>query len=412
MSSRALIDHFFRHEYGRLVSTLSRRVGVEHLEAVEDAAQSALMAALETWTKSELPANPSAWLFRAAINELLGGLRKGARRRRILERLGPTSPTDPEPIPTLSGEMQDDLLRMLFVCCDDAIPQRSQLVLALKVLSGFDVREIALRLFTSEANVYKRLTRARARLRSRPLDLDALDSAQHAARLPAVLAILHLLFTEGYLSHHAEHAIRGELSDEAIRLATLLAAHPVGRRPETFALVALMHLHGARMDARVDAAGSLLLLEEQDRSRWDAAQVSEGLSWLAASSDGDVLSRYHVEAGIAAEHCLAPSFAETRWDRVVELYGLLRRIAPSEVHELNRAVAVAEWKSPAAGLRVLDALAPSPALAASYQWAAVQADLHRRAGRVEEAARHRAHALEAAPTPAVEALLRRRLGRD
>jgi RNA polymerase sigma-70 factor (ECF subfamily) len=247
---------------------------------------------------------------------------------------------------------------MLFVCCDDAIPIESQVVLALKTLCGFDVREIAERLFTTEANVYKRLGRARARLREVPLESVELTNEQLASRLAAVQAILYTLFTEGYLSSHAEVAIRRELCDEARRLTGLLAEHPLGATPQTFALLALMHLHSARMPARQDGSEGLLLLQEQDRSLWDREQVQLGLSWLARAVQGDVFSRYHAEAGIAAEHCLAPSFSETRWDRIVECYALLERVAPSALHTLNRAVAVAEWRGPAHGLAILEGLQP------------------------------------------------------
>lgn len=410
LSTSEPVEHFFRHEYGRLVAMLSRRVGVQHLETVEDAVQSALMTALESWTVAGLPDNPSGWLFRVAHNQLVGELRRRSRRRRILEQNAKVE-TAPEngPEPFLTGEVQDDLLRMLFVCCDEAIPVESQLVLALKTLCGFDIREIALRLFTSEANVYKRLGRARSRLRELPPRTD-LTLDQYSSRLPAVHKILYLLFTEGYLSSHAETAIRRELCNEAIRLASILAEHPAGHAPETFALLALMHLHAARIAARRAGSGGLLLLEEQDRSLWDRQEVTVGLTWLAKSAQGDVFSRYHAEAGIAAEHCLAPSFEETRWNRVVECYSLLEQVAPSALHKLNRAVAVAEWQGPAAGLAVLEGFEPPTWLAGSHLWAAVVADLHRRAGNADAANRYRTLACEAAPTPAIKELLRRRLG--
>ncbi len=354
MTKLKLVEHFFRHEYGRLVATLSCRVGVRYIEDVEDAVQSALMTALETWTIAGLPDNPPAWLFRVAHNNLMGELRQRTGHRRILERNAKEDIGILENVPEifLAGEVRDDLLRMLFVCCDDAIPVESQLVLALKTLCGFDIREIALRLFTSEANVYKRLGRARSRLRELPIRPEKLTPEQYSTRLPAVHKILYLLFTEGYLSSHAEIAIRRELCDEAIRLATILAEHPAGQAPETFALLALMHLHAARITARHDSSGGLLLLEEQNRKLWDQQGIQIGLEWLARSSQGDSFSRYHAEAGIAAEHCLAPSFQEIRWDKVVECYELLERTAPSAIHKLNRAVAVAEWQGPAEGLAV------------------------------------------------------------
>jgi len=228
-------------------------------------------------------------------------------------------------------------------------------------------------------------------------------------RLPAVHKILYLVFTEGYLSSHAEMAIRRELCDEAIRLATILAEHPAGQTPETFALLALMHLHAARMTARQDSSGALLLLEEQERALWDQQRIQVGLEWLAKSAQGDGFSRYHAEAGIAAEHCLAPSFQETRWDKVVECYALLERIAPSAIHKLNRAVAVAEWQGPAEGLAVLKGFEPPTWLAGSYVWAAVLADLHSRCGNAHTANCYRNVACKLAPTPAVKELLQRRL---
>ena len=384
---------------------------MQHVEAVEDAVQSALMKALGAWTAKGLPNNPSAWLFRVAQNELLGELRQGTSHARILEEFagGAISSSEDDLECLMPGEVQDDLLRMLFVSCDAAIPVESQLVFALKTLCGFGIREIALRLFTSQANVYKRLGRARSRLREHPLRIDELTSDEHSARLPAVTKILYLLFTEGYLSGSGEIAIRRDLCDEAIRLAGILAEHPVGQVPETFALLALMHLHMARMTGRQDASGGLLLLEEQDRTLWDQQRIQVGLEWLAKSARGNHFSRYHAEAGIAAEHCLSPSFEQTRWGKVVECYRLLELTKPSAIHKLNRAVAVAEWQGPAAGLAVLKGFEPPTWLEGSYLWAAVLADLHRRCENAKEAERYRKDALKLAPTQMVKELLRRRL---
>lgn len=407
----ALGPHFFRHEYGRLVALLSRRVGVHHLQLVEDSTQAALLAAVEAWGKASPPENPSAWLFRVAHNHFVGELRRRARHAELDEGAEPASESDDQrPDALLEGDVADSLLRMLFVCCDDAIPVESQLVLALKTLCGFDVPEIAQRLFTSEAGVYKRLERARNRLRETRLLRDEVTMPQLASRLPAVQAILYTLFTEGYLSAHADGAIRRELCDEARRLTNVLAEHAMGATPETFALLALMHLHTARTPARQDGSGGLLLLEEQDRRHFDQAQIALGLLWLARSASGTVFSRYHAEAGIAAEHCLAPSFAETRWHRIVECYELLDQLAPSVLHTLNRALALAERSGPATGLALLQGLAPPSWLAGSYVWWAVLADLHRRCGHAEPAERYRVTAVELAPSPAVRTALQRRLG--
>lgn len=404
----------FRLEYAKLVATLSRRVGVEQLAAVEDAAQQALVRALERWPLEGQPERPSAWLFRVAHNALLDELRKQGNRKRLLsehaEQLAPS--LAPEPEPSLASELRDDLLRMLFVCCDEQLPAPSQLVLALSTLCGFSVAEIAQRLMLSEANVYKRRARARERLRERPgglAQLEQLNPESLAARLPSVHRVLHQLFTEGYLSSHAELAIREELCAEALRLTLLLAEHPAGDTPETAALLALMHLHGARLEARCDPTGALLLLEQQDRKGWDRTKIGVGLEWLARSARGDRFSRYHAEAAIAAEHCLAPDLEHTRWDTIAELYAQLEQLEPSPLHRLARALAVAEAEGPAAGLAVLEGFEPPTWLAGSHMWAAVLADLHRRCGHEEQARQQRELALKLAPTDAVRALLERRL---
>lgn len=385
---------------------------MRHLQLVEDAVQGALAAALSDWVGGGLPRDPGAWLYRVASNQLVGDLRKDAGRHRILEAAA-RDLERAEEVPEathFAGEVRDDLLRMLFVCCDAVIPRESRLVLALKTLCGFSTREIALRLFTSEANVHKRLERARDRLRELPADeLAAPPSDGLRVRLSSVHEVLYLLFNEGYLSAHAESAIREELCDEALRLATLLAEHPVTAVPETFALVALMHLHASRFAARVDGSGGLLLLEEQDRSLWDRERMRIGAAWLARSAIGDTFSRFHAEAGIAAEHGFARSFAATRWEEIANLYAMLERVAPSPLHTLNRAVAVAEWRGPAAALAILDGLLPPAWLAGSYLWDAVLADLHRRSGNGEAFGQHRDRALSAAPTEAIREVLRRRL---
>jgi RNA polymerase sigma factor (sigma-70 family) len=410
LSPSGLVENYFRHEYGRLVAVLVRRVGLRHLEAVEDSVQAALLAALTAWVTSGIPDNSGAWLYRVAHNHLLGVLRKDQGHKNILDAAADEVDSDEPPVaPAFDDEVRDELLRMLFVCCDERIPQESRLVLALKTLCGFSTGEIAFRLFTSEANVHKRLARARDRLRGGQMDTETppLDSLR--ARLPGVHAVIYLLFNEGYLSTDAEHAIRAELCEEAIRLGTLLANHTVGAAPPTFALLALMHFHAARLASRQDATGGLLLLEEQDRSRWDAEHLRQGAVWLERAGHGDTLTRFHLEAGIAAEHAFAPSFAETRWSEIADLYARLERIDWSPLHTLNRAVAVAQARGPQAGLATLEPVVPPIWLEGHYLWHAVLADLHHRAGNDAAAKKHRDRAMSAAPSLAVRQLLERRL---
>ncbi len=408
MNARQIVDGFFRHEYGRLVALLSRRVGLEHIEAVEDAVQGALLTALEQWGRRGAPENPSAWLYRVAGNRLIDQFRRDRRLETLAEEvLGETSAEDAAAV-SFERELEDDLLRMLFVCCDDRLSSESQIVFALKVLCGFDVPEIAQRLFVEKETIYKRLVRARQRLRANPDVLRDLTDREIARRTPAVRRVLYLLFSEGYLSLRAGSGIRMELCDEAIRLTLLLACHPIGGSPETHALLALMHLHRARISARQDGSGGLLLLGEQDRSAWDRESIRTGLSWLAKSAEGDTFSCYHAEAAIAAEHCLAPSLAETDWRRVVECYQLLERASPSPAARLGHAVALAEWKGPGAGLALLACDGTGDGPAGTFIHSAVLADLHYRAGHHPEAERHRREAIESAPTEAILELFQRR----
>jgi RNA polymerase sigma factor (sigma-70 family) len=406
-----LVEHFFRHEYGRLVAILTRKVGLRHVELVEDAVQTALMTALTSWVAKGLPADPASWLYRVAHNHLIGSLRSNAGRLRILEAAADELivTADDSASPRFDDEVRDDLLRMLFVCCDEAIPRDSRLVLALKTLCGFSTAEIALRLFLSEANVLKRVARAREHLREVPPDFDSLPLQSLQPRLASVHVVLYLLFNEGYLSAQSDKTVRRELCDEAIRLTTLMAEHPVGAIPETFALLALMHFHAARLTARVNGMGGLLLLEEQDRSLWDQDQMHLGAEWLQKAASGETFTRFHAEAGIAAEHAFAPSFAQTRWKEIADLYEMLDRIAPSPVNAMNRAVAIAEWQGPEAGLAILKAIEPPAWLLGYYLWDAVLGELHRRAGHKEEARRYVERALASAPTDAERELLRRRL---
>jgi len=387
-------EHWFRREHGRLVSILSRRFGLHRMELCEDAAQTALLRATQSWS-SKPPEDPGAWLYRVAHNHVLDELRREKRDDRYLEEVQPDS---------AQQEVHDDVLRLLFVCADPAIPPESQLVLALKTLCGFSIEEIALRLFQSEDAVNKRLQRARARLREHA-EIQSLDPA----RVPGVLHMLYLLFNEGYSSAQPDRVIRRELCDEALRLALLLLEDPAGALPETDALVALMCFHAARFDARVDGMGGLLLLEEQDRSLWDHELIQRGLEHLGRSARGQTVSRYHAEAGVAVEHCLAPSYARTNWAEIVRLYEVLERIAPSPLNVLNRAIALAEWKGPDAGLAALEAFEAPSWLLGYYLWDATLGELHRRCGNRERARAHTSRALAAAPTNPERALLERRL---
>lgn len=413
MNTFAIEDDFFRHEYGRLTAVLSSRVGIQLIDDIEDAVQSAMLKALDHWTRSGTPDNPSAWLFRVAYHQLLDDLRTQSRRRKRLQHQVNTSRhSNPSTDVFFAEEIDDDLLRMLLACCDEDIPIASQITFALKTLCGFSVREIAHRLFASEKTIYKRLERAREKLRHKIPPITECETDQVSLRGESIRNVLYLLFNEGYLSTDNNQPIRRELCSEAIRLTSFLANHPAGQSPENAALFALMHLHATRLDARQHGTLGLLLLEEQDRATWDQRKIQIGLQWLQQSAQGKTFSRYHAEAGIAAEHCLAPSFEATRWDKIAEYYLLLEQITQSPIHKLNRAVAVAEWRGPKQGLALLDGFSPPTWLTGSYLWASVLADLNGRCGNHQAAKHHREIAFKLAPTQNIQKLLRRRLTRS
>ena len=407
-----------------MVTRLAREFGFHLTELAEDAVQGALLAALRAWPREGTPDQPEAWLLRVARNRLLDELRRSERRNVPLEEAwhaqpegdeeaapaaGAAEPAADEAPARLPGEIADDELRMLYVCADEAIPLPSQLVLALKILGGFSTREIALRLMTSEDNVQKRLSRGRERLRQLGPALEPPSLQALQGRREAVLRIVYLLFNEGYSSAVPDQLIRRELCEEALRLARVMAAHPACAAPEVEALLAMMLLNGARFDARLGPGGTLLLLNAQDRSRWDRAAIGEGLQWLARSGRGEHFSRYHAEAAVAAVHCAAPTYAQTDWAEIVALYEMLERFEPSPLYLLNRAIALAEWRGPEAGLAVLQAQPPPGWLARYYLWDATLGELERRAGRFEAAATHLQRALALAPHPAEQALIGRRL---
>jgi RNA polymerase sigma-70 factor (ECF subfamily) len=297
---------------------------------------------------------------------------------------------------------------MLFLCADPEIPYDSQLALALKTLCGFSTEEIALRLFQSTDAIHKRLQRARAQLRERGTGLDMPSLPELEQRVPSILQMLYLLFSEGYSSAKPDSVIRRELCDEAIRLARVLVEHPIGAIPQTDALLALMYLHASRFDARFDSVGGILLMKEQDRSRWDRSLIEEGVLYLRRSARGDQFSRYHVEAAIAVEHCLAPTYEETPWAEIAQLYSALDRVAPSPLNRLNRAIAIAEWKGAEAGIAALEGGEPPPWLLSYYLWDATWSELYRRAGDPARSLAHLVRAIDAAPTLAEKTLLERR----
>ncbi|MBI3886508.1 MAG: sigma-70 family RNA polymerase sigma factor [Opitutae bacterium] len=374
-----LVEHFFRHETGRLHATLLRLLGVANFALAEDVAQEAMLRALRHWAMGGVPANPSAWITRVALNLARDALRHGrmagGKEPAILAHLAqlqpaPAAPGDP------AREIRDDTLRLLFVCCHPAIAPDAQVVLALKVLCGFGTAEIARAFLRSEAAIEKQLTRTKRRIQEAALGFEIPDGENLAPRLDGVLAALYLLFNEGYKASAGGRLLRAELCQEAYRLATLLVRHPAGDQPRTHALLALMLLSAARFPARQDTRGELLPLPEQDRARWDQTLIARGLTELAASAHGRELSEYHLQAGIAALHSTAADYAATDWGRILRHYDELARLKPSPVVALNRAVAVAHVHGARAGLDALAAIPRRARFDSHYLLHAVTGELH------------------------------------
>jgi RNA polymerase sigma-70 factor (ECF subfamily) len=387
-----VVDHLFRREAGRLVAILARRFGPEHLHLAEDVVQDALVAAMQTWPYTGVPENPTAWILQTARNRALDQ----TRRRKVFQEKQPALIALVEDcldaaigadLPRFEDEIQDSQLRMMFVCCHPGLPAESQVALTLKVLCGFGEGEIAAAFLATPEAMAKRLVRARQYLREEAIAPELPSAAEAAARVESVHRALYLLFNEGHKSSHGRALIRGELCADAIRLAELLAGHAFPTQEETHALLALMYFLAARLPARVDAAGDLLLLHRQDRSLWDRSKIMRGLEHLEESAGGPSVSRYHLEAGIAACHALAPSEEETDWTRILELYDDLSALDGSPVIALNRAVALARVQGPMAGLKALAGIADSPVLENYHLFFSVAGQLwldHGDRGKAEE----------------------------
>jgi RNA polymerase sigma-70 factor (ECF subfamily) len=409
-----LTERLFREEAGKLVATLTRHFGVDHLQLAEDVVQEALARALRVWPFYGVPKNPAAWLTQTAKNLALDAIRRektfANKEASIVASLEHATSSSPTGEPGFDeNEIRDDRLRLLFVCCHPHLTQEAQVALALKTLCGFHPVEIGKAFLTTEASIAKRLTRAKQRLREDGIPFEIPSGPELAARLEAVLQTLYLLFNEGYKASGGEQLVRAELCLEAIRLMTLLVEHAAGNRPPVHALLALMCFNAARFDARVDAEGHLLRLEEQDRARWSAEMIARGMRHLSASAAGDVLSEYHLQAGIAACHCAAPDYASTDWPQILTLYDRLVEIDGSPVAALNRAIAVANVHGPAAGLAAVDTIRDHEKLESYHLLYAVRGDFEAQLGRQAAAAKSFERALHLADTRSEQAFLEKRL---
>jgi len=403
-------DDLFRREGARLVASLAANLGPHRLQLAEDAVQEALVRALQTWPYRGIPENPAAWLTQAAKNIALDALRreqtwqrKEAQISTELERwLTRYEPADEQ-------HLADDTLRMLFICFHPQLSLEAQLALALRTVCGLSSAEIGAAFLTSEAAIAKRLVRARQLIRDLSLPFAVPAPSELPARLDGVLSALYLLFNEGYKASSGQCLVRESLCHEAIRLVTLLADHPLTQSPRTHALLALMLLNAARLATRTDDSGNLLRLHEQNRSAWDHAMIQRGMRHLGQSAQGESISEYHLEAGIAACHSTAPDDASTNWPRILTLYDQLITLTSSAIVAMNRAVAVARVHGPQAGIAALDAITDLSKLETYHLFHVIRATFAAAVGNRSAACHHFHQAESLATLPAERDFIAQRI---
>jgi len=342
------VDHLFRHESGKMIAVLSKLLGLQNIETAQDIVQDALVQAMKSWGFNGLPENPSAWLYRVAKNKAIDYLRRERKFKEISPQYGYLLKSEYTLTPTvnkffLADEIQDSQLQMIFACCHPSIAPESQIALGLKILCGLSVGEIARAFLTNEETIAKRIYRAKEKFKSENIELEMPPAKELPHRLNGVLQSLYLLFSEGYKSSHPDYLIREDLCEEAIRLTYLLTLNTTTHQPRTNALLSLMCFQASRLRARLDDKGSIILLKNQDRTKWYQPLMKKGFMYLDAAfaSDRVQTSNYHLEAVIASLHAEAPSFEATDWKTIYGLYDALYRLHPNPVVALNKAIAAA-----------------------------------------------------------------------
>lgn len=404
-----MVEHLFRREAGKLTSALTRFFGSAHLELAEDVVQDTLMKAMHEWPFKGIPDDPVAWLHRVAKNGAIDKLRRDARGAALLKEHAPLLRSEWSLVISVNEGLReeaiaDDQLRMFFACCHPSMPAEHQIALVLKTLCGFGVPEIARAFVTNEETINKRLYRAREAFRA----IGTLELPQGAAlhvRMEPVLASIYLLFNEGYNSTRHQDLIREDLIEEALRLADMLTRNPATDTPEVHALLALMIYHAARSDARTDANGNIILLADQDRSKWDRALIALAGRHLDSAVRGGWSSAYHIEAAIAGLHANAATFASTDWAGIAALYDRLLVLKPNDIVRMNRAIAIGQANGPEVGLSELRAIT---GLKDSHLYHAAVGDLLHAMGNTTEARAAFRNALQLAPSPQERALMTRK----
>lgn len=392
-----------------MVATLTRIFGLEHIDLVQEVVQEAFVRALRGWPLQGMPDNPSAWLIQVAKNRALDELRRRGRWRdkeaAIENALLPRADASGRPMAFFSAEINDDQLCMMFACCHPALSRDAQVALTLKTVGGFSVEEIAGAFLVRPATVAQRVVRAKRALQEARAEFAMPHPDDLPARLDAVLEVLYLTFNEGYAATKSDDLVREDLCHEAIRLVELVAGNAATAGPQVSALAALFFFQASRLSARTGAEGELLLLDEQDRSRWNRPFIRQGLAHLQQAAVGDQITTYHLQAEIAACHAIAPRAEATDWRKILACYDALARVDASPVVALNRTVALLHVEGPEPARSAIRPLLDDPALRDYYLLHAVHAEILLRGGDPEAAARSLDNALEVATSPPVRRFL-------
>lgn len=413
-SVRPIVDHLFRREAAKITAVLTKIFGSHNLELAEDVMQDTLLKALEHWKFHGIPENPTAWLFTAARNKALDVVRRERHQREFEAALSPLLKSEYAAGATLQKLLtpegiEDDQLRMMFVCCHPSLPEESQVAMVLKTLCGFSTMEIAHAFVTNEETIAKRLYRARQQFREEKVAFGLPPAPELANRVQHVLMVIYLIFNEGYNATHHASLVREDLLEEALRLAKMLADHEATWSPEVFALLALMCFQAARAPGRLDEAGNLLTLKEQDRSKWNRDLIAQGIRYMQQASVGAHLSFYHLEAAIAYEHAAAASYASTNWPRILQLYNWLYQSKPDAVVALNRAIARGEVAGAESALADLQKLEEGGELNNYYLLPATLGEFYARIGNREAARKYLEAALNLTKAKAEQNLLMRKI---